>query len=112
MNTYKIIKWDVYSAENIIKLPKIYIDDKTVLSLEKKCEVVCEVKNTNTIYDSKIVKGIILPDYSIILDFTWNGYPDPCNKGTITFHDFIDSNKCCYYYGQDTNIYSNYPDYC
>lgn len=111
-HTYKITRWDAYtSSQNLIKLPRVYIEKSPEL-LKYNCEVIVEINGTNTVYDCKKIKGTILSDFSIVLDITWNGYPEPCFKGQLKIHKFVKEDCFCYKYEKDIDIYANYPSYC
>jgi hypothetical protein len=105
MTQYKIERWDaVMFGNSITKSPMIYIKpDITFLQFirDNKYAVMCNITGTNTIYDGKMIPGIVdkscyVPNprpnffkktglYVITLMATWNGYPDMNNLGTVSF---------------------------
>ncbi len=105
MSQYKIERWDVVMFGNsVTKVPMIYIKpDLTFLEFVRgnNFAVACEISDTGTIYDGKVIPGVVdkscsVPNcrpnfcektgfYVITLWANWYGYPEPGKMGTVKF---------------------------
>jgi hypothetical protein len=119
---YKIHRWDaVIYGNSITKVPIIYIipDIKFLEYVRRNNHaVMCFIKGTNTIYDDFMIPGVVnkscaVPNcrpnfyedtgfYVIQLLGTWNGYPDPCSLGTVSFKGLEDLTNSGEYTSNDT----------
>ena len=97
MSEYKIERWDVVMFNNsLTKVPMIYIKpDLTFLEFARNNNfaVACEISGTETVYDGKIIPGVVDKSYNvpncrpnfyektgfyvITLWANWYGYPEP-----------------------------------
>ena len=133
MSEYKIYRWDVViSGNSNQQVPMIYIKpDLTFLEFIRKNNftVVCKINGTATLYDGKIINGIVATSadtpscrpnffektgfYVVKLTANWYGYPHPDNLGNVKFiglnkNDNDDDND---YSRQSDNNYKHYaPD--
>ena len=108
MSKYNIERWDVILSDSSNdKIPMIYFKpDKELLEFIRvnNYAVLCEIIDTNTIYDDKQIPGVvekssITPNcrqnfyeetefYVISLWSKWYGYPDVENMGKVSFSGF------------------------
>jgi hypothetical protein len=105
MTDYKIERWDVvmFGSSNA-KMPVIYFTpDSPFLEFAKSnnSAIVCTIKNTGTMYDGKLIPGVLdascnIPNcrpnfckqtglYVVTLWSNWYGYPEPDNLGVVSF---------------------------
>jgi len=108
MTIYDIKRWDVVLNVSGNRIPLIYFKpDKDFTHMIEK-EVNIQIKNTNTIYDSHIIPGVIrtseyTPNYRpnffaqtglyvIYLKSSWEGYPKQTNMGNFSFVDMENNN--------------------
>ncbi len=105
MTDYKIERWDVvmFGSSNT-KMPVIYFrPDLEFLEFAKSNNhaIACNIKNTGTIYDDKVIPGVLdescnIPNYRpnfcqqtglyvVTLWSNWYGYPEPDNLGLVSF---------------------------
>lgn len=100
--SYKILRWDVI-LKNDIKYPVVYIaPDIKFLEFVRNngYSIIVTINGTNTVYDCRQIAGEVnqscaIPNcrpnyfeasgyYMITLNCWWNGYPLPCNLGTLS----------------------------
>lgn len=126
---FPIKRWDVIltgSYDNK-KIPMIYISpDIKLLEYAKKNNyaILCKISNTNTIYDNKLIPGVITTScftpnlrpnfceetglFVIKLLSNWYGYPNINHNGRVEF--FFKINDKIQQYIEDMTIYSNKND--
>lgn len=105
MKSYDIKRWDVVQFGNsVTKVPMIYVKpDLELIEFFKENDfaVMCDIQNTDKIYDGKSIPGLVdksceIPSfrpvfyektgyYVISLWSDWYGYPLPSKLGTVTF---------------------------
>lgn len=113
MTEYKIYRWDVIlSGTSDMKTPMIYIKpDLAFLEFSKENNdmIMCKISGTNSIYDGKLIPGVVtkssyIPNcrpnffqetgyYTISLYCDWYGYPNPDTLGNVSFSGFVSDIK-------------------
>lgn len=103
MNTYEIKQWSVgLTGNSVTRNPLIFVEpDPKFMTLVRKNNFVvnCVIKNTNTIYDNRVITGVVntsgnVPNcrpnffaktglYVIRLLSNWYGYPQKNNNGIV-----------------------------
>ena len=131
MSEYKIYRWDVIiSGNSNQQIPMIYIKpDLNFLEFIRKNNytVMCKIDGTSTLYDSKIINGIVAKSndtpncrpnfyektgfYVVKLTDNWYGYPHPGSLGNVKFIGLTKNNGDKEYSLQHDSNYKHFsPD--
>jgi hypothetical protein len=111
MTEYKIERFDAIlnGGTSNTKLPIIYIKpDSEFLEFAKKNNYIvgCKIKNSRTIYDDKVLVGLLNTNFlkrpnffnktglcTLTLLVQWNGYPEYGLESTVTFFGVNEENN-------------------